>query len=381
MIVSILGANSLLGQHLIQYIQNSEKSSSKIVTWSYSSPFLSRLSGIDCSSIKHFTGIHSLREAVEQADIVYNLHEAQDLSLLPDEKQLQIHNVEFVHSLLSHIRCPLVHLSSVFVQCSSRWPNVYENENDGAKYQSQWPFPKYCSSKWEAEQIIAKAPVDALIMRCVPAYGEGDTHSIVTDLIKCAGDGDVLSLGDGEAVVQMAYAGNLAAGLWSAVAILMSDNESIRCDIDEVNLGEQTTDHSASTKKQFIKETIILADETPKKNVFELFKPLLMTGKRNIGRCHIPFLLICYIYYLFAWIVRVLSMVVTIPHCIRTLPHPSLGYFYFNHWTFFNTNKSRLLLNYLPKIDFQEALNRCQMYYRRLQPQDIVSYSWNPSTL
>ncbi|KAE9420173.1 hypothetical protein Angca_001175, partial [Angiostrongylus cantonensis] len=158
---------------------------------------------------------------------VYNLHEAQDLCLLPDEKQLQVHNVEFVQSLVSYIRCPLIHLSSVFVQCSSRWPNVYENEYDGTKYKSQWPFPKYCSSKWEAEQIIAKASVDAFIMRCVPAYGEGDTHSILTDLIKFTGNGDILSVGDGEGVVQMAYAGNLAAGLWSAVPKLVHDGDTL----------------------------------------------------------------------------------------------------------------------------------------------------------
>uniref|UniRef100_A0A0K0DJN6 3Beta_HSD domain-containing protein n=1 Tax=Angiostrongylus cantonensis TaxID=6313 RepID=A0A0K0DJN6_ANGCA len=287
------------------------------------------------------------------------LHEAQDLCLLPDEKQLQVHNVEFVQSLVSYIRCPLIHLSSVFVQCSSRWPNVYENEYDGTKYKSQWPFPKYCSSKWEAEQIIAKASVDAFIMRCVPAYGEGDTHSILTDLIKFTGNGDILSVGDGEGVVQMAYAGNLAAGLWSAVPKLVHDGDTLRPGIEMMlvefsslfslsdifliienkgffsrrfflggtNVFPYTRDQSILTQKQFIKEIIILADETPKKNVFTLFKPL---------------------------------------NSLFQLPHPTLGYFYFNHWTFFNTNKSRLLLHYVPKIDLQ--VDYCFTLYSQKEP-------------
>nr|CDJ96256.1 Hypothetical protein CBG03297 [Haemonchus contortus] len=62
----------------------------------------------------------------------------------------------------------------------------------------------------------------------------------------------------------------------------------------------------------------------------------------------------------------------------KKLPHPSVLYLCFRHWTFFNTKKSRLVLDYQPSIKFEDALNRCQMYYRHLQPQDIPSYSWSP---
>ncbi|PIO52654.1 hypothetical protein TELCIR_26038, partial [Teladorsagia circumcincta] len=48
--------------------------------------------------------------------------------------------------------------------CSSRWPNVFEGEADPLKYTKQWPFPGYCSSKYEAEEMIHRAPINAYII-------------------------------------------------------------------------------------------------------------------------------------------------------------------------------------------------------------------------
>ncbi|KAK5980246.1 Epimerase domain-containing protein [Trichostrongylus colubriformis] len=373
MIVTVLGANSLIGQHLVRYVQDTADSSIELITWTYADDFEPRLPGIKVFPINHFTGLATLREAVERSDIVFNLHEVQDMSLSPDEHNLWLHNVEFVGSLLSCIRCPLIHLSSVFVQCSSRWPNVYEGEADPLRYSNQWPFPRYCSSKYEAEEMIRKGPVNAYVVRCVPAYGEGDRCSVLTDLIKVAGSGDIVSIGDLDGIIQMAYAGNLADGLWKAALHLLSSVEQAN-KVLEIEANKEKLE--ALEKKKFIKDTVILADETPKKNVFVLFKSLLTTGKRNMTHCSIPFAPVFYIYYLFTLLINMLSVLFTMPLWIQTLPHPSFLYLNFHHWTFFNTNKSRLVLNFCPSIDYEDALNRCQMHYRRLQPQDIPAYSW-----
>ncbi|VDL73398.1 unnamed protein product [Nippostrongylus brasiliensis] len=219
MIVTILGANSLLGQHLVQHIQRVNPLV-ELVTWNYHDDFQPRLPDIESTSIRQFKGLDTIHEAVHLSDVVINLHERQDLSLLPDESQLQLHNVDFIRSLLVSIRCPLVHISSVFVQCSSRWPNVYCCEESPLKYKGQWPFP---------------------------------------------------------------------------------------------------------------------------------------VGKRNVVPCRIPFVIGFYIYYLFSILVRMLSMVTSIPTWIRELPHPCYGYLFFHHWTFFNTKKARLMLDYLPSVEFQEV--------------------------
>ncbi|XGW18865.1 hypothetical protein V3C99_003008 [Haemonchus contortus] len=369
MIVTILGANSLLGQHLVQYIQRSSDTSVELNTWTYFGKFEPRLSGIELSSINHSSGLEALQNVVQRSDIVFNLHELQDLSLLPDKQRLWLHNVGFVKTVLSSIRCPLLHLSSVFLQCSSRWPNVFEGEADPIKYMDQWPFWDYCKSKYDAEELILSAPVNAYVMRCVPAYGEGDKCSVLTDLIKFASNGDIVSVGDSDGAFEMAYAGNLAEGLWNAALHLLSS-----VDIRKAVPHGTTPEVPAKS----IKDTIILSDETPKKNIFPLFKPVLTTGKRNMIQCCIPFVPLFYIYYVVTLLVNVLSGYITMPMCIRKLPHPSVLYLCFRHWTFFNTKKSRLVLDYQPSIKVEEALNRCQLYYRHLQPQDIPSYSWSP---
>ncbi|VDO19778.1 unnamed protein product, partial [Heligmosomoides polygyrus] len=41
------------------------------------------------------------------------------------------------------------------------------------------------------------------VARCVPAYGEGDNCSVLTDLIRSAGRGDVASIGDHDGVFQV----------------------------------------------------------------------------------------------------------------------------------------------------------------------------------
>lgn len=52
----------------------------------------------------------------------------------------------------------LIHLSSIYLQCSARWPNIGGREElDYAKFCNEVPFPAYCNSKHKAEQIIQSA--------------------------------------------------------------------------------------------------------------------------------------------------------------------------------------------------------------------------------
>lgn len=60
-----------------------------------------------------------------------------------------------VEKCAEHGVSKLVQLSSVFLQCSARWPNVNNREcEDYSKFRKEIPFPAYCDSKHEAEQII-----------------------------------------------------------------------------------------------------------------------------------------------------------------------------------------------------------------------------------
>lgn len=196
----------------------------------------------------------NLPNALLAADVVVNLHECTDFSLLPDVAKLQMHNVEVVRSVLFHCNSPLVHLSTPFLQCSHRWPNVYEPERDPVVFKPQWPFPEYCASKFEAEKLVKSAPNDCYIVRCVPTYGEGDDCSILTDLIYFSNDKTILFLGDDDGHMQMAYAGNAAVAIWSAVCRLLSQSTSLNLNESfEEELGDLLT--SAESSFRFHQES------------------------------------------------------------------------------------------------------------------------------
>lgn len=49
----------------------------------------------------------------------------------------------------------IVHLSSVYLQSSVYWPNIYGRESFNYKfYRKEVPFPQYCESKYRSEQIL-----------------------------------------------------------------------------------------------------------------------------------------------------------------------------------------------------------------------------------
>jgi len=102
------------------------------------------------------------------------VHELQDLSLTPNMEELHKNNVECLFSIFFNLIIPLilvvselisycktsnvsvlVHLSSTFLQCSTKWPNVYGRESeDFGQFLNDFPFPSYCKSKLMAEEFL-----------------------------------------------------------------------------------------------------------------------------------------------------------------------------------------------------------------------------------
>lgn len=90
--------------------------------------------------------------------------------------------------------------------------------------------------------------------RCVPTYGEGDDCSILTDLIYFSNDKTILFLGDDDGHMQMAYAGNAAVAIWSAVCRLLSQSTSLNLNESfEEELGDLLT--SAESSFRFHQES------------------------------------------------------------------------------------------------------------------------------
>ncbi|CAI5442110.1 unnamed protein product [Caenorhabditis angaria] len=234
--VTVLG-NNLTARHFVNYLSETHQSV-QISLWTFDVSDYPEFDNV--SQYQRYYGSKNLPNALLGSDVVVNLHECTDFSLLPDIGELQLHNVEIVRSILFHIQCPLVHLSTPFIQCSNRWPNVYEPERDPMVYSSQWPFKEYCASKYEAEMLIRDSSNDSYIVRSVPTYGEGDNCSILTDLIYLSNDKSVFSLGDDDGHMQMAYAGNVSMALWNATCKLLSQSTTL--DLNESYNDDELSD-------------------------------------------------------------------------------------------------------------------------------------------
>ncbi|EGT43039.1 hypothetical protein CAEBREN_07389 [Caenorhabditis brenneri] len=160
--VTILGS-SLTARHFVKYLGNCHQSV-QVSLWTFDEAEYPEFDNV--SSCLRYHGMKNLPNALLAADVVVNLHECTDFSLLPNVQKLQQHNIEVVRSVLFHSNSPLVHLSTPFLQCSHRWPNVYEPERDPAVFQPQWPFPEYCSTKHEAEKLVKNSFNDCYIEKC-----------------------------------------------------------------------------------------------------------------------------------------------------------------------------------------------------------------------
>ncbi|ULU05489.1 hypothetical protein L3Y34_017866 [Caenorhabditis briggsae] len=469
--LTVLGSN-LTARHFVKYL-SSEHPSVQISLWTYDEAQYPEFDNI--ATCLRYHGIKMLPNALLCADAVVNLHECTDFSMLPDVGKLQLHNVEVVRSLLFHCNFPLIHLSTPFLQCSHRWPNVYEPERDPVVFRPQWPFPEYCASKYEAEQLVKSASNDCYIVRSVPTYGEGDNCSILTDLIYLSNDGTVVPLGDNDGHMQMAYAGNVSVALWSAVCRLLSqstctdlnvsyeeelndilssaensfryqqENEKLTdgikpglyaikeedenlegyrarhntvrtsfdgdCDwkkgCEETEEGDvfgddkvlqendgaavqenaETTyfsiikDSTFTVQNQRIFEIFLINDDTPKKTIYNTFEQLLYNSKRLRSATQLSFIPLYYIYLLISMIIQFVIKLIGPLRFATMLPNPSFLYFYFHHWTFFNSTKSLLMLGYKPQLGFKESVSKCAQHYRELRKKDVEIFSWQNSMI
>jgi thioester reductase-like protein len=111
------------------------------------------------------------------------LHELQDFSNTPSKESLQKNNVEckllwkqtvwtnlfvlVVKTVLSLCAeekvTTLIHISSIYLQCSAWWPNVGSRELEPQRFVRDNPFPAYFDSKYEAERLISECSKSLII--------------------------------------------------------------------------------------------------------------------------------------------------------------------------------------------------------------------------
>ncbi|CAK5123270.1 unnamed protein product [Meloidogyne enterolobii] len=308
--------------------------------------------------------------------MVINVHELQDLSLTPNMEELNKNNVEFVAEVISYCKTSkvtvLVHLSTTYLQCSTKWPNVYGRESEDFKqFLNECPFPQYCKSKLMAEEFLRNNldnKFSVVIARVGPVYGEGDRRSLVCDtLLVNKYFGYVPRIGNHKdmGVLQFTYAGNVAFSLLSCGQKLMNSENKNSC------------------------ETVLICDDTPLHDFYSLILDGMLdskevdTGHEEITKSTwtIPFWLIFFPYLFICWVVQLITNISNLHLSLNYLPSPNLIYLLLRHWTFYSGYKLRVFFDVKPFYDWETCLKRSRLYYTNLKTEEIEGPSWLPSTI
>ncbi|KAI6214823.1 hypothetical protein M3Y94_00313800 [Aphelenchoides besseyi] len=308
--VTIVGANCAIGKHIFSRLQGRVNT---INVWTLHAEFVDSLESNQnnpTDGVAYFTGLDGLRNAITGSDTVFNLHDYQDFSILPDKKRLNDQNVEFVKRLLRICQTEkvssLIHLSSIFLQCSGWWPNVGSRELDPNNFVNDNPCPAYFSSKFESENLVMNAErLRSIVARVGPVYGEGDKCSIICDAIKLHEYFGFLPIvGDMEGALQLTYAGNAAEALICCARKLAND-VSIRS------------------------EVVNVLDSTPVQSPFlGVARKCFEANGKRFSTTQIPFWVFFPLYVLICIFGTLLSKISLIKNPLEKLPSISYVYFF-----------------------------------------------------
>ena len=108
---------------------------------------------------------------------------------------------------------------------------------------------------------------------------------------------------------------------------------------------------------------------------------IFQNSKRLRSATQLSFIPLYYIYLLLAMVIQFAIKLIGPLRFATMLPSPSFLYFYFHHWTFFNSTKSLLMLGYKPELGFKECVNKCAQHYRELRKKDVRTFSWQNSII
>ncbi|KAE9553651.1 hypothetical protein FO519_003152 [Halicephalobus sp. NKZ332] len=365
-VLAILDGNCLLGQHLIDAAAG--YGVKEIRVWYHDAKSQLRFSpnnNLENVKMEQFVGMESLKQAIEGSDVVINAYECRDFSVCPDKDQLERINYNFVEDVVKICNespiSKIIHISSIYLQCTPMWPNVNNREIEGIQKNGMMAFKPYIESKNRAETLLMQMDRNystVVIARIGSLYGEGDVCSPVCDAILAAEKFSFLPVyGDRGGVFQITYVANVAHAL-----------------VEIVNqLHERSDIH---------REIVTIRDKTPNKDIYtNTLVPLLAdSGRFNLSKIQIPFFLV-FLFLLLASLTSWILNKMGIRSVIDDFPDPVYIYFVFRHWTFLSDFKQRIFFKLKPKFSYDEAKKRSSAYYSELKTENIQSVSWKRNSL
>ncbi|HEY1858826.1 MAG TPA: NAD-dependent epimerase/dehydratase family protein [Gemmataceae bacterium] len=216
----VTGATGLIGSHLAEQLVARGERVRALVRPTSDTAFLERL-GVELVQ----GGLHdgeALRRLVNGADVVF--HCAARVGDWGAWRLYQNEVIDATRNVLDACRAAsvgrVVYFSSITVYGNPRTPGqITEDEPRGQRMRFR---DHYCRSKIMAEDLAWAYGPDATVVRPGWCYGPRDRNSLPR-IIKALQAGRVWLIGDGQNLLNLLYAGDVAAG-----AILAADNPGAR---------------------------------------------------------------------------------------------------------------------------------------------------------
>ncbi|GAB1603616.1 3 beta-hydroxysteroid dehydrogenase/Delta 5--_4-isomerase type 4-like isoform X1 [Argonauta hians] len=351
----VTGGAGFLGQHITHLLHTTSNDLHQIRTFDIR-PFKKILDYKDQVSSQHFQGditqYDDVIQALDGADVVYHVAGVVSYGTRPNFELMTKVNVKGTQTIIEACRAVnvqrLVFCSTVDVVVGS--DDIIDGTEDSTTTPHRFLFPGYPQSKHEAEVLVCRAngsrlanggQLNTVSLRANVMYGEGDPF-LIPSVLQSAQDlgGWAVRIGNGRALCQLSYVGNVAGAFLAA-------NQALR---------------DKDRRPQVGGHFFFVPDDTPSGSIYSFVVPYLSDRGFNPTPIAIPYWFIYGVLKLRDLILLVLSPVVR----VNAQP-PICSITYINMSITFRNDKARALLGYTPLYSPDQALHRSRNYYKQLK--------------
>ncbi|XP_071110931.1 3 beta-hydroxysteroid dehydrogenase type 7-like [Haliotis cracherodii] len=347
--VVVTGGSGCLGQHLIKLLQTNTDHVTEIRVLD-AIPYENKLGHKETkpviSTCGDITNTDLLRRAFRGAKSVFHLASLVSLGSFPDNQGMERINVKGTRQVIDAcikegVEC-LIYCSTIEVVLG--FDDIIDGTEDNMKAPKTYVHEGYAKTKLQAESMVLQenncqldtgGVLKTAALRPYVFYGELDRHYI-TQLMKVVKRtaGILIQTGNGKALHQHAYVGNIA---WAFICA----EKAVR------------TNPAAAGEAYFI------TDDTPVNNIYSQVIPFLAEKGIRPSPIRFPFWMMFVLLYLAECLVILLSPLIKIDIGVTS------SALHFANTTIKLSNvKARTLLNYTPLFSVEESLLKSRAYYK-----------------
>ncbi|KPM03178.1 3 beta-hydroxysteroid dehydrogenase type 7-like protein [Sarcoptes scabiei] len=353
-IVLVTGSSGCLGQHIVKLLHENDDTVQEIRCFDIK-PFQNNLQFKITKEMQIITAdIRNevqLLKALNGVDVIIHCAALIDVSLFPDESELQSINVEATQKLIDcAIECNVpyfIHVSGLEAVIGD--DNIYYSTEHTTIQPTKHLLGPYARTKFESDEIVRDANerplangIDNLltvILRPTVFYGEQDNNFITKVFEVAKWNSNLLRRLD-NIYIQMhpVYVGNVAHACLRAKEKMLIER----------NIGG---------------EEFFINDDTKFQNPFDFFEPYLKARGFQLSKRSYPYWLFILIFSFYCCVIKMIRNFIKIKLPSSLTPATIT---YIVNTYFVNRNKATLRLDYDPLYTNEESHKRSIEYYRNV---------------